>query len=252
MTPRDRKNPPKNLKTSSFSIWVYFGSMTPPALHIIFPSEIIQWLAHNTSLAQIFCSTRRLVEDFLLDVQQKFSTRRLVAEKQLPTRRFLEGVNIYQKSSSRKIALPDVQQNFYLDAQQNFYQMSSRPDDLGHCLHPRRNTLFLLASVSSNLEGLWPNSTLLQPPQGQDGHQILIQQGNFGTIFVYFLQGASARRPFGSLSKITIRMPEHYFYQPASMIISRLLLTTYNYAESAILPTYLIIGPFFPTKLIAR
>ena len=53
MTQRDRKNPPKNLKTSSFSIWVYFGSMTPtpPALHIIFPSEIIQWLAHNTSLS---------------------------------------------------------------------------------------------------------------------------------------------------------------------------------------------------------
>ena len=64
-------------------------------------------------MAQIFCSTRRLVEDFVLDVQQKFSTRRLVAEKQLPTRRLLEGVNIYQTSSSRKIALLDVQQNFY-------------------------------------------------------------------------------------------------------------------------------------------
>ena len=47
-------------------------------------------------MAQIFCSTRRLV-----------------AEKQLPTRRLLEGVNIYQTSSSRKIALLDVQQNFY-------------------------------------------------------------------------------------------------------------------------------------------
>ena len=69
-------------------------------------------------MAQIFCSTRRLVEDFVLDIQQKFSTRRLVVEKQLPSRCLLEGVNIYQTSSSRKIAL--------LDVQQNFYQMSSR------------------------------------------------------------------------------------------------------------------------------
>ena len=64
-------------------------------------------------LAQIFCSTRCLVQDFLLDVQQKFSTRRLVAEKQLPTRRLLEELDIYQTSSSRKIALLDVQWNFY-------------------------------------------------------------------------------------------------------------------------------------------
>ena len=64
-------------------------------------------------LAQIFCSTRLQVEDFVLDVQQKFSTRRLIAEKQLPTRRLLEGVNFYQMSSSRKIALLDIQQNFY-------------------------------------------------------------------------------------------------------------------------------------------
>ena len=64
-------------------------------------------------MARIFCSTRRLVEDFVLDVQQKFSTRRLVAEKQPPSRRLLERVNIYQTSRSRKIALLDVQQNFY-------------------------------------------------------------------------------------------------------------------------------------------
>ena len=62
---------------------------------------------------EIFCSARHLVEDFLLDVQQKFSTGCLVAEKQLPTRHPLERVNIYQTSSSRKIALLDVQQNFY-------------------------------------------------------------------------------------------------------------------------------------------
>ena len=94
-------------------------------------------------LAQIFCSIRRLVEDFLLDVQQKFSTRR-------PVEIF------YQMSSSRKIAtyqmstrkskyLLDVQQQkkssarrpveFLLDVQQNFYQTSSRPDDLGQCLN---------------------------------------------------------------------------------------------------------------------
>ena len=126
-------------------------------------------------MAQIFCSTRRLVEDFALDVQQKFCTRRLVAEKKLPTRRLLEGENgpnlllyqtstrgfctrclveiFHQTSSSRKIAtyqtsfrrtryLLDVQQQknsstrhlveFLLDAQQSFYQTSSRPDDLGH------------------------------------------------------------------------------------------------------------------------
>ena len=69
-------------------------------------------------LAQIFCSTRRLVEDFLLDVQYKFSTGHPVVEKQLPTRSPIEGINIYQISSSRKIAL--------LDLQQNFYWMSSR------------------------------------------------------------------------------------------------------------------------------
>ena len=64
-------------------------------------------------MAQIFCSTRCLLEHFLLDFQQKFSTGRLVAEKQLPTRHPLESVNIYQSSSSRKIALLDIQYNFY-------------------------------------------------------------------------------------------------------------------------------------------
>ena len=81
---------------------------------------VIEYLLSKYTLAQIFCSTRRLVEDFVLDVQQKFSTRRLVAEKQLPTRRLLEGVNIYQTSSSRKIALLDVQQNFYLMPSRTF------------------------------------------------------------------------------------------------------------------------------------
>ena len=77
----------------------------------LMPIGLIRHLEVN--IGPNLCSTRRLVEDFVLDVQQKFSTRRLVAEKQLPTRRLLEGVNIYQTSSSRKIALLDVQQNFY-------------------------------------------------------------------------------------------------------------------------------------------
>ena len=42
-------------------------------------------------MAQIFCSTRRLVEDFVLDV-----ARSLVAENNyLSTRHLLDGVNIY-------------------------------------------------------------------------------------------------------------------------------------------------------------
>ena len=66
-------------------------------------------------MAQIFCST-----EHLLAVQQKFSTGHQVAEKILPTQRLLEGVNIYQMSSSRKIALLDVQQNFYWMSSRTF------------------------------------------------------------------------------------------------------------------------------------
>ena len=68
-----------------------------------FMLDVMTWCnAPKFIMAQIICSTRRLVEDFVLDVQQKFSTRRLVAEKQLPTRRLLEGVNIYQTTAHGK------------------------------------------------------------------------------------------------------------------------------------------------------
>ena len=98
----------------SFHVFHFMISVLCELIFKICSSIIYPILSSSPeTLAQIFCSTRRLVEDFVLDVQQKFSTRRLVAEKQLPTRRLLEGVNIYQTSSSRKIALLDVQQNFY-------------------------------------------------------------------------------------------------------------------------------------------
>ena len=65
-------------------------------------------------------NVRNIGPNLLLDVQQKFSTSGSVAEKQLTTRRLLERVNIYQMSSSRKIALPDVQQNFYRMSSRTF------------------------------------------------------------------------------------------------------------------------------------
>ena len=80
------------------------------------------------STAQIFCSTRRPVEDFLQDIQYKFSTGRLI--EQLHTRRPLEGVNIYQTSSSRKIALLDIQQNFYWMSRRTFTERGRLVDQM--------------------------------------------------------------------------------------------------------------------------
>ena len=80
-------------------------------------------------LAQIFCSTRRLVEIFY-----QTSSSRKIATYQASFRRskYLLDVQQQKNSSTRRLV------EFLLNAQQNFYQTSSRPDDLGHYHYIRK------------------------------------------------------------------------------------------------------------------
>ena len=93
------------------------------------------------TLAQIFCSTRRLVEIFY-----QTSSSRKIATYQVSFRRSKYLLEVQQQKNSSIRRLVD----FLLDAQQNFYQTSSRPDDLGHlkCSNMLGTTIITMRNVA--------------------------------------------------------------------------------------------------------
>ena len=92
----------------------------------------------------ISSSTRRLVEIFY-----QTSSSRKKATYQTSTRRSKYLLNVHQQKNS-SIRRPV---EFLLDVQQNFYQTSSRPDDLGHYQRQRN---YLSQKIPGKYKNIFP------------------------------------------------------------------------------------------------